>query len=135
MSATTTARPASTTTPAASAAGAGAGRRGRGIVRAGAAVLAIHVIDDTLVQPPSGTPATDHLVSAAVPVALIALAAWAYPRLSGVVRGALALTFGLLAIVAGIEGAYYTSKVGPSGDDFTGLLSLAAGAVLLGLGV
>ena len=49
MSATTAARPASTTitTPAASAAGAGAGRRERAIVRAGAAVLALHVIDDT----------------------------------------------------------------------------------------
>jgi hypothetical protein len=107
----------------------------RTVFRAAAAIVAAHVLDDTLVQPPSGTPATDHLISAVVPIGLIALAAWAYPRLSGVVRGALALTFGLLAIVAGLEGAYYTSTVGPSGDDFTGLLSLVAGAVLLGLGV
>ena len=33
-------------------------------------------------------------------------------------------------LAAGIEGAYYTSKVGPSGDDFTGLLALAAVLVL-----
>jgi fermentation-respiration switch protein FrsA (DUF1100 family) len=29
---------------------------------------------------------------------------------------------------------HYTTKVGPSGDDFTGLLALATGVVLLGLG-
>ena len=29
---------------------------------------------------------------------------------------------------------HYTRTVGPSGDDFTGLLALAAGLVLLGLG-
>src|SRR4051794_36235802 len=100
MSATTAARPASTTTttPAASAAGAGAGRREGALVGAGAAVLGLHVIDDTLVQPPAGTPASDHLVSAAVPVAVIALAAWAYPRLRGPARGALAVVIGVLPI-------------------------------------
>jgi uncharacterized protein len=112
----------------------GALRRERGVFRAAAAVVAAHVLDDTLVQPPSGTPAGDHLVSAVVPVALIGLAAWAYPRLSGFARAALALAFGLVAVAIGLEGAYYTSAVGPSGDDFTGLLALGAGVVLLGLG-
>jgi alpha/beta superfamily hydrolase len=137
MSGTTAARPASTTTttPAASAAGAGAGRRERAIVRAGAAVLALHVIDDTLVQPPAGTPASDHLVSAALPVALIALAAWAYPRLRGPARGALGLVLGVLAIAVAAEALHYTMTVGPSGDDFTGLLTLAAGPVLMGTGL
>src|SRR4051795_1833447 len=136
MSATTAARPASTTTttPAASAAGAGAGRRERATVRAGAAVLALHVIDDTLVQPPAGTPASDHLVSALVPLALLALAAWAYPRLRGTARGALAVVLGLAAATVGIEAAHYANQVGPSGDDFTGLLTLPAAAVLFGLG-
>ena len=105
------------------------------IVRAGAAVLALHVIDDTLIQPPAGTPATDHLISAAVPVALIGLVARAYPRLRGTARGALAVVLGLLAVAAGIEAAHYTTTVGPSGDDFTGLLALAAGPVLIGAGL
>src|SRR3954452_20231585 len=113
---------------------AGALRRERAVFRTAVAILAAHVVDDTLVQPPSGTPATDHLVSAVVPVALLALAAWAYPRLSGFARAALSAGVGLLALVAGVEAAYYTSTVGPSGDDFTGLLALAAGVVLLGLG-
>jgi len=102
--------------------------------RVAVAVVAVHVLDDTLVHPPSGTPATDHLVSAAVPVALLALLALAYPRLSGFARGAVALALGPIAIVTGVEAAYYTTAVGPSGDDFTGLLALAAGVVLLGLG-
>ena len=106
----------------------------RAIFRIGAAVVAVHVLDDTLVQPPAGTPRTDHVVSAFVPLALIALAAWAYPRLPGSVRGALALVLGLAAGTVGLEAVHYANQVGPSGDDFTGLLALPAAAVLLGLG-
>jgi uncharacterized protein len=111
-----------------------AARRERTVFRAGAAIVAAHVLDDTLVQPPAGTSAADHVVSAFVPLALIALAAWAYPRLPGAARGALALLLGVMAGVVGVEAAHYANQVGPSGDDFTGLLSLGAGAVLLGLG-
>jgi uncharacterized protein len=50
-------------------------------------------------------------------------------------RGALALAFGVLGIAAGIEAVDYTRKVGASGDDFTGLLAIPAGLLLLGLGV
>ena len=49
-------------------------------------------------------------------------------------RGALALALGLLGIAAGGEAFHYTREVGPSGDDFTGLLCLPAGLVLLVLG-
>jgi hypothetical protein len=113
---------------------AGALRRERTVFRTALAIVAAHVVDDTLVQPPAGTSATGHLVSAVVPVGLLALAAWGYPRLSGCARGALALALGLTAIAVGVEGAYYASAVGPSGDDYTGLLALLAGIALLGLG-
>src|SRR5262249_55464377 len=46
----------------------------------------------------------------------------------------IALTAGFFGVLFGVEGAYYTSEVGPSGDDFTGLLSIAAGLLLLGVG-
>jgi hypothetical protein len=69
-----------------------------------------------------------------VPLALLALAAWAYGRRSGGARGVLALAVGLAGVATGIEAAHYTRTLGPSGDDFTGLLALAAGIVLLGLG-
>jgi uncharacterized protein len=100
----------------------------------GIAVIALHVVDDNYISPQPGTSAGDHLVSGLLPLALLGLAAWAYPRLSGGRRGALALVFGVLGIAAGIEAVDYTRKVGASGDDFTGLLTIPAGLLLLGLG-
>ena len=101
----------------------------------GLALIAVHVIDDSFVQPQPGTSAPDHLVSGLLPLALLALAAWAYPRLRGGRQGAMALAFGVLGIAAGIEAVYYVGKVGASGDDYTGLLAIPAGLLLLGLGV
>ena len=98
------------------------------------ALVALHVIDDNFFQPQPGTAAADHLVSGLVPLGLLGLAAWAYPRLSGGRRGALALLAGPLALATGIEAFHYTREVGPSGDDFTGLATLAAGLLLTGLG-
>jgi dienelactone hydrolase len=100
----------------------------------GIALIALHVIDDNYLQPEPGMSPGDHLVSGLVPLALLGLAAWAYPRLRGGWRGTLALISGVLGITGGIEGFYYTRELGPSGDDFTSLLSLAAGLLLLGLG-
>jgi uncharacterized protein len=110
--------------------------RSRGIIvfLVALALVALHVIDDNFVQPQPGASPGDHLVSGLVPLALLGLAAWAYPRLSGGWRGALALLAGPLAIATGIEAFHYTREVGPSGDDFTGLLTLPAGVLLLGLG-
>jgi uncharacterized protein len=105
------------------------------LFRVAIAMLALHVLDDNFVQPQPGTAVGDHLVSGLVPLALLGAAAWAYPRLRGGWQGALALAFGLLGIAAGIEGFHYTREVGPTGDDFTGLLCLPAAVLLLGLGV
>jgi MYXO-CTERM domain-containing protein len=98
------------------------------------ALVALHVIDDNFLQPQPGMSPDDHLVSGLVPLALLGLAAWAYPRLRGARRGALALLLGVLAILGSVEAVHYTTTVGPSGDDFTGLLSMPAGLLLLGLG-
>jgi hypothetical protein len=99
------------------------------------AVIAVHVVDDNFVQPQPGMSAGDHLFSGLLPLAVLGLAAWGYPRLRGGWRGALGMAFGVLGIAAGIEAVHYTNKVGASGDDYTGLLALLAGALLLGLGV
>ena len=104
------------------------------LVRLALALGAIHVLDDNYVQPQPGMSPGDHLVSGLVPLALLGLAAWAYPRLRGGARAVLALVFGVFGIAAGSEGFYYAREVGPSGDDFTGLLCLPAGAALIGLG-
>ena len=100
----------------------------------GVAVIALHVLDDSFLQPSPGTSAGDHLVSGLVPVAVLALAAWTYPRIRGGRRGAMALILGAFGMVAGIEALHYTVQVGPSGDDYTGLIAIPAALMLLGLG-
>src|SRR5215210_4451199 len=70
------------------------------------ALIALHVLDDNFIQSQPGTAPGDHLVSGLVPLALLGLAAWAHPRLSGGWRGALSLLLGALGLAAGIE-AYH----------------------------
>jgi hypothetical protein len=110
-------------------------RRETGLFVLGLSLIALHVLDDSFLQPQPGTSAGDHLVSGLVPLAVLGLAAWAHPRLRGCRRGALALALGVLGIAGGIEAVHYTRTLGGSGDDFTGLLSIPAGLLLLGLGV
>ena len=100
-----------------------------------AGLIALHVADDSFIQPQPGTSAGDHLVSGLVPLAVLGLAAAAYARVPGGARAAIALLTGVFGIATGIEAVHYTTKVGPSGDDFTGLVALGAGMALLGLGL
>jgi alpha/beta superfamily hydrolase len=102
------------------------------VFRIALAVIAVHVVDDSFAQPQPGTSAADHLVSGLAVLAALALAAWAYPRLSGGRRGALALLFGLFGLVAGTEAVHSIGAT--AGDDSTGLLAIPAGLALLGLG-
>jgi uncharacterized protein len=97
-------------------------------------VIALHVVDDNFLQPQPGTSAGDHLVSGLVPIAVLAVAAVVYQPLRAGARAAIAITLGILGVVVGIEGGYYTAKVGPSGDDYTGLLAIPAGLLLVLLG-
>jgi hypothetical protein len=103
------------------------------VAQAAIGLIALHVVDDSFLQPQPGTSAGDHLVSGLVPLGILALAAWGYPRLRAGLRSILALFFGIFGIVAGIEAVYYTTKGGPTGDDFTGLLAIAAGIALIGV--
>ncbi len=105
------------------------------VARVAIGLVALHVADDNFLQPEPGTSASDHLVSGLVPIALLVLAAWAYPRVRAGARATIALLTGLFGIVTGIEAVYYTSEVGPSGDDYTGLLAIPTGLVLIGMGL
>jgi hypothetical protein len=69
-------------------------------------VIALHVIDDSFVQPRPGTSAGDHLVSSLVPMGVLGLVGLAYPRLRGGGRAATALVVGFFGIAFGVEGAY-----------------------------
>jgi uncharacterized protein len=104
------------------------------LFRLAVAVVGLHVADDNFLQPEAGTSAGDHLMSGLVPLVLLALAAWGFPRLTGAGRGALALFIGPLAIATGIEAVHYATEVGASGDDYTGFLTIPAGLFLIVLG-
>src|SRR6187549_665179 len=93
----------------------------RSLFLLGTALVALHVLDDTLLQPPAGTTGADHLVSALVTTGLLAAAAGAFGRVRAGWRAVLALSVGVFGIgIGAIEAGYYTTAVGPSGDDFTG---------------
>jgi uncharacterized protein len=104
------------------------------VVRVALALVALHVVDDSFLQPEPGTSAADHLVGGLVPLALLAGAAALYGRARSGVRATLALLFGFLGVLSGTEAVYYSLNGGPSGDDFTGFLSILGGLVLLAVG-
>jgi hypothetical protein len=97
------------------------------------AAMALHVLDDSFVQPQPGTGITDHLVSGLVPLAGLAAAAWALPRLQSGARAVLALLLAPFAVVLGAEAIHYWGETGLSGDDYTGLLCVPAGLTLFGV--
>ena len=109
-------------------------RRERVLVLIGCSLVGLHLVDDNFLQPQPGTSAGDHLVSGLVPLALVAGATLAYGRVRPGARAALALLLGYFGVLIGTEAAYYTVAGGRSGDDYTGLLSLLTGVLLLGAG-
>jgi fermentation-respiration switch protein FrsA (DUF1100 family) len=111
------------------------GRRERALVLGAIGLIALHVVDDSFLEPQPGTSATDHLVSGLVPLALLALAAVVYPRLRAGWRAVTALVLGVFGLGTASEAWYYTREVGASGDDYTGLIAIPAGLALLAVGV
>jgi uncharacterized protein len=107
-----------------------------GLARVALGVGALHVVDDNFLQPQPGTSAGDHLVGGLIQAAFFVGLAWAYPRLRPGVRGTFAIFVGLFMVVMGAgEAGYYTRENGPSGDDYTGLLAIPAGVLLVGTGL
>jgi uncharacterized protein len=105
-----------------------------GIFRLAVGLVALHVADDNFFQPNPGMSAGDHLPGGLLQLALLA-AAWAfYPRMRAGARGVTALLAGFGGVLVGTEAVYYAKEADLSGDDFTGLLAIPAGVVLLGLG-
>jgi len=106
----------------------------RALAMGALALVALHVADDSFLQPQPGTSPTDHLVSGLVPLALVVGAAAIYGRARSGVRAALALLGGFFGVLIGIEAGYYTLNGGPTGDDFTGIVAMLAGLALLVIG-
>ena len=98
---------------------------GRRLAVAAIGLVGLHVVDDNFIQPEPGTSAVDHLPGGLALLALVAAGAWAYPRVRAGAQAAIALLTGFLGVLASTEAVYYTAADAPSGDDFTGFLSLA----------
>jgi hypothetical protein len=98
------------------------------------AAIGVHVLDDNFVRPQPGTAAGDHLASGLVPVAILAAVAAAYPRLSAWLRATAAATFGALGVAIAVPSIYYLLDGSAERAHSSGLLALAAAAVLLVLG-
>ena len=94
------------------------------------AVIALHVIDDSFMQPERGTSAGDHLVSGFVPLALLAIAAAGFSQLRPGGRAALAMVMGLLGLAAGAEAVHAAISATPSRDDYSGFIAIPAAFVL-----
>jgi len=98
------------------------------------AVIALHVLDDAFLHPEPGTRAGDHLLSGLAPVVFAALLAAVYGRLRPGLRGSIALSAGLLALVTGAGISVRHVVIDRlSGDDVTGILATVCGAVLIAL--
>ncbi|RYP83412.1 hypothetical protein EKO23_19130 [Nocardioides guangzhouensis] len=107
---------------------------GRATFVGAVAVLAVHVVDDSFVQPEPGTSAADHWVAGLATLGLLGLAVWGYGVVRPGARAVIALLLGLFAlVVSGEAWQAARSDAGASGDDWTGLLVLPAGIVLIGL--
>ena len=105
-----------------------------GLARLAIGLVALHVADDNFFQPNPGMSAGDHLGGGLIQVGLLVVAAAAYGHVRAGARATIALLAGFFGVLAGVEAVYYAKETGPSGDDYTGLLSLLAGLALLGLG-
>jgi hypothetical protein len=93
--------------------------------------IGLHVADDNYLQPQPGTSAGDHLASGLIPIAVLTVVAALYPLLRAGLRASLAMTLGAIGIAVGIPGAYYLLEGSASGDHYSGLLAIVAGAGLL----
>jgi uncharacterized protein len=106
-----------------------------GLARVALSVGALHVVDDNFLQPEPGTSAGDHLWGGLIQVGLFVLFAWAYPRLRAGLRATLAIFVGLLIAVMAGEAINEVRDGSLSGDDYTGLLCIPAGLLLVVVGL
>jgi hypothetical protein len=98
-------------------------------------VAVLHALDDAFLNRQPSVPLGQHAPAALISVAAAAAAIVAFPRSRPGVRAAIALVFGVLALVNGALHLVHVTDVETSGSDVTGILAVAAGITLLVLGL
>ncbi len=100
------------------------------------AAVMLHIADDSFFQPADGVSPADHLVGGLVPLGLLALAAWGYPRVRDGARAVIALAIAMTGLVTGLtEPVSHLVQGSFRGDDVTGVVAGAAALVLVVLAV
>jgi dienelactone hydrolase len=102
---------------------------------AATAVVAAHAAVDSFIAPEPGTRPGDHLARGLVTLALLGLAAAAYPRLRAGARVAVAATLGVLALEGAVLAVRDAHTAGARGEDWTGFLLGPVALALLALAV
>ena len=102
-----------------------------------AATLAalLHALDDAFLNRQPGVPLGQHALAALISVAAATVALLTFSRSRPGVRAAIALVFGVLALVNGALHLVHATDVETSGSDVTGVLAVGAGIALLVLGL
>jgi uncharacterized protein len=98
-------------------------------------VLLVHAIDDAFVHRGPGLGIGQHALAGAISIVAALGGIAVFPSLRPGLRAALAFAFGALACVNGMLHVIHIGEDGPAGSDLTGVLPVAAGAVLVGLAV
>ena len=99
------------------------------------AILALHAIVDAFLAPEPGTTWRDHLLRGLATLAILGLAAVAFPRLPAGGRAAVAFPLGVLALEGALLAIADARAVGARGEDWTGFLLLPTGVALVGLAI
>jgi hypothetical protein len=94
------------------------------------ALVALHAAVDAFLAPEPGTGPGDHVLRGVATLALLALAALAYPRLPAGGRAALAAVLGALCLEGAALAIADARAVGARGEDWTGFLLVPAGLAL-----
>jgi dienelactone hydrolase len=100
-----------------------------------AGLALVHAFDDAFLLPGGGVPLTQHALAFGIALVATVLAVVRFDSLRPGVRTAVAFTFGALAAVNGGRHVHHFAVEGQAltGNDVTGALALADGAVLVGL--
>lgn len=113
------------------------GSSGRDVVvfRCATGIVGVHAIVDSFLATEPGTGADDHVLRGSVSLALLAVAALAYPRLRAGGRAALSFALGMLSLEGAALAIADARGVGARGEDWTGFLLLPAGLALCAVAV
>jgi uncharacterized protein len=105
------------------------------VFRGATGVALVHALDDAFFNRQPGVDWDQHAFAAAIALGLGLGAILVFPRLRPGLRAAVAFVFGVFAIVNAAQHAIHITEDAAAASDYTGVAALAAGIVLVGLGV